>query len=188
MFNKCTLKIQNLTCDNIAEHTQIIKLFKAFVVCWTTGFLPLQHSLVNQCTTTRYSVVQLPNYHTTHASSDTIWNPIHTNSLTLYKLLWSRNCVTEIQSKWHTSTFSLATSSTQICDYTHRNTQKQSVYLPVLSLRVVLHRAEIRMEGPVGESLPGPLAMTLLLPFVDKHTHIVHTNEHSHTKSVSHTV
>lgn len=47
----------------------------------------------------------------------------------------------------------------------------------MLSLRVVVHRAEIRMEGPLGESLPGPVAMTLLLPLVDTHTY-TQTNTH----------
>lgn len=60
---------------------------------------------------------------------------------------------------------------------THIKTHtQQSVCVLVLSLRVVVHRAEIHMEGPVGESLPGPLAMTLLLQFVE--TEKTHTRTH----------
>ncbi len=62
---------------------------------------------------------------------------------------------------------------------THKHTQ-HTVCLLVLSLRAAVHRAEIRMEGPVVESLPGPVAMTLLLPFLDTHSH-----SHTYTQSLS---
>lgn len=92
---KCThtLKIQNLihectvnACTQTKNTKAPLQCFCCMLLNWVSAFrTPF---VVNQCTTNRRSVVSLkPYYHTTHASSDTIWNPIHTNSLRLYKVL-----------------------------------------------------------------------------------------------------
>lgn len=117
-----------------------------------------------------------PHYHRTHTSADTVWNPIHTNSLWLYKVLWS--CANVIQSNYCTHTYNQSgyTVSFEEQKQAHRcpppppHTNRGSVSVCAI-IKTMVYGAEIHMETPGGESLPGPVAMTLLLQFVDTDTH-----------------
>lgn len=124
-----------------------------------------------------------------HTTPDTTWNLTRTGAQSCISSCGAGGTPYSNDTNLHLTRLSHHNTLTSKCNKTwplnHTYTHTHTVWFPVLSLVVLVHRAEIHMKETVEESLPGPLAMSQLLTSVDKHSlsltrTLMHTRAHTH--------